>query len=288
MPSQITAQPSQTDQRVTRAIANSARRTGVDFNYLMGQARIESGLNPQARAATSSATGLYQFIDQTWLSVVKDHGEKHGLGWASDAISQNSKGRFNVADPALKSKIFSLRTNPEVAAMMAGEFAADNRDYLQGRLGREMAPVDLYLSHFLGANGAAKFLEQRAANPGAKAAEFFPRAARANRNIFYAKNGEARSFEEVRGKFAAKLGTTGNTLPPGGNIAPDAGRYATADINYVQPADYVRLASQRAPGPASASPSTFTSASTGHSGNSPLNHNARLAYMLLASIGADI
>lgn len=280
MPSQIAVQPSQTDQRVTRAIANSARKTGVDFNYLMGQARIESGMNPKARAATSSATGLYQFIDQTWLSVVKDHGEKHGLGWASDAIRQNSNGRFEIADKGLKSEIFSLRTNPEVAALMAGEFAADNRDYLQGRLGREMAPVDLYLSHFLGANGAAKFLERHAAQPDAKAAEFFPRAAKANRSVFYASNGEARSFDQVRSKFAAKLGT-GNDLPSHGNTLPGKGAYASADAQYVQPADYIRLASQRTP---SANASAFQS----HNGNSPLNHNARLAYMLLASIGADI
>jgi hypothetical protein len=283
MPSQITTQPNQPDQRVTRAIANSARRTGVDFNYLMGQARIESGMDPQARAATSSATGLYQFIDQTWLSVVKDHGDKHGLGWASEAISNNSKGQFNVADTGLKSKIFALRTNPEVAALMAGEFAADNRDYLEGRLGREMAPVDLYLSHFLGANGAGKFLERHATTPDAKAADFFPRAARANRSVFYAPNGEARSFDEVRSKFAAKLGT-GNVLPPGGNIAPNGSpytsQYTAEETRFVQPADYVRLASQRAPDTANAPAS--------HSGNSPLNHNARLAYMLLASIGADI
>ena len=84
--------------RVTRAIASSAERTGVDFNYLLGQAKIESGLDPLAKARTSSATGLFQFIDQSWLGVVEKHGHKYGLDWAKSAISQNGNGRFQVAD----------------------------------------------------------------------------------------------------------------------------------------------------------------------------------------------
>jgi hypothetical protein len=47
--------------RVTTAIATASRRTGVDFNYLLSQARVESSMNPNARASTSSASGLYRF-----------------------------------------------------------------------------------------------------------------------------------------------------------------------------------------------------------------------------------
>lgn len=278
MPSQIAVTPSQGDIRVTRAIAQSARRTGVDFNYLMGQARVESGLNPEARARTSSATGLYQFIDQSWLDVVEKHGEKHGLGWASDAINRTGNGRLNVADNNIKAQIFALRTNPEIAALMAGEFAADNRDYLESKLGREMAPVDLYLAHFLGAGGANKFLSQHAVSPDAKAADHFPKAARANRSVFYASNGEARSFDQIRNRFAEKLGT-GNALPPSGKNLPGTSRPGASE-RYVQPADYVRLASQRAPESAQSH--------TSYSDTRTANENARLAYMLLASIGADL
>ena len=126
--------------RVTRAIATSARRTGVDFTYLMGQARIESGMNPDAKASTSSATGLYQFINQSWLGVVDKHGSKHGLDWAANAIQRDGKGRYRVADPETRQAILALRKNPEVAALMAGEFASDNRQYLEGSLGRQAAP----------------------------------------------------------------------------------------------------------------------------------------------------
>ncbi len=65
---------------VTAAISRAAARTGVDFNYLIAQAQIESGLNPRAQASTSSARGLYQFVDSTWLRTVDKHGAKHGLG----------------------------------------------------------------------------------------------------------------------------------------------------------------------------------------------------------------
>ncbi|MEZ5709154.1 MAG: transglycosylase SLT domain-containing protein [Blastomonas sp.] len=252
--------------RVTRAISASARATGVDFNYLLGQARVESGLNPNAKARTSSATGLFQFIDQSWLGVVEKHGSKYGLDWASAAINRDSRGRFGVADADMRQSILELRKNPEIASLMAGEFAADNQNYLERNLGRNMAPVDLYLAHFLGPEGARKFLSAHDANPDAPAAPQFAKAAGANRSIFYDRSGAPRSFAEIRARFADKLGDDsplprGRGLPDGGNAVPQ-----------VQPADYIRLASQRS-GRDSTAPTT-------------LNANARLAYLMLASLGA--
>lgn len=252
--------------RVTRAIATSARRTGVDFDYLMGQARLESGLNPNAKAGTSSATGLYQFIDQSWLGVIEKHGEKHGLGWAANAIQRDGKGRYRVADAETRQSILALRKNPEVAALMAGEFAADNRAYLEGSLGRQAAPVDLYLAHFLGPEGARQFLAAHDANPDAAAAPQFGRAASANYNIFYDRSGAPRSFADIRSRFADKLGGAASM---GGSRLPREGN----DLPQVQPADYIRLASARAARPEA-------SALAGG------NENARLAYMLLAAMGA--
>ncbi len=191
---------------VGAAIQQAAARTGVDFGYLLGQAKIESGLNPNARARTSSDTGLFQFIDQTWLGTVKEHGAKHGLGWASSAIQRGANGRYFVADPGMRSAILDMRRDPQAASSMAAEFAADNQAYLENRLGRPMQSVDLYLAHFLGAGGAAKFLKAHDANPDAAAASSLPAAARANRWVFYNKDGSARSFAEIRERFAAKLG----------------------------------------------------------------------------------
>ncbi|KQM98530.1 flagellar biosynthesis protein FlgJ [Sphingobium sp. Leaf26] len=264
----ISATGTSTGNRVTNAIAMASRRTGVDFSYLLGQAKIESSLNPTARAATSSATGLYQFIDQSWLAVIDKHGSEYGLGWAANAIQQ-SGGRYYVADPDMRKQILDLRKHPETASVMAAEHAADNKAYLESKLGREAEPVDLYLAHFLGVGGASKFLSVHDRAPAATAASLFPSAARANRSIFYDKQGNARSFADIRDRFASKLQKSSDSL--GGDV-----QYASASLptgaKTVQPADYVRIETQRL----SEQPDIMVK---------PQPQTARLAYLMLATLG---
>jgi hypothetical protein len=200
-----------TGQRVRNAVAVAAERTGVGFDYLYNQAKIESGLRPDAKASTSSAAGLFQFTQQTWLATVKTQGATHGLNWAADAISKASDGSYRVANPALRSAVLDLRFQPEAASAMAAEFASDNNDLLSASLGRAPESVDLYLAHFLGSAGAVSFLTTHANNPDAAAAPLFPAAAAANRPIFYTHDGRARSFEEIRAHFAGKIG---DAVPP--------------------------------------------------------------------------
>jgi hypothetical protein len=231
--------------RVQQAIATASRRTGVDFGYLMGQARIESSMNPTARAPTSSATGLYQFIDQSWLAIVNDHGAKYGMGWASDAIQKTGSGRYHVTDPAMRQQILDLRNHPETASVMAAELASDNRSYLEERIGRPAQSVDLYLAHFLGAGGAAKFLTTMAAAPDTKAASLFPAAARANEGIFYDQQGNARSFASIRDHFAGKLARGGSVAGGASGMGVSGGSDLPANAKFVQPADYLRIARQQ-------------------------------------------
>lgn len=188
--------------RVQQAIASAASATGIDFDYLMGQAKVESGLNAAARAGTSSASGLYQFIESSWLAVVKKHGAEHGLGWAANAIGPGNR----VADAGTRAAILALRNDPAAASLMAAEHASDNKDAIEGSLGREATGTDLYMAHFLGLGGATKFLSAMKANPDASAAALFPSAARANRGVFYDNAGGARSVSEVYQRFARKLG----------------------------------------------------------------------------------
>lgn len=197
--------PTPGSSRVDLAIASASRSTGVDFDYLMSQARIESAMNPAARARTSSAVGLFQFTKQTWLATLKSHGADNQLGWAADAITHASDGSFKVSDPSMREAILDLRTNPEAASAMAAEFAADNEQHLSTALGRSPEPVDLYLAHFLGANGAVQFLAAHDANPDIAAAPLMPKAAAANRSIFYDREGDPRSVGEIRQMFAAKI-----------------------------------------------------------------------------------
>ena len=194
---------------VAAVVRDAAARTGVDFGYLMAQARVESGLDPAARARTSSARGLYQFTSSTWLETVRRHGAAHGLGWAAEAIA----GGTARAGSAARETILALRDNAEAAALMAGEFARDNAAALEARLGRAMGSTDLYMAHFLGAGGAAKFLGVLAAAPETAAASVMPAAAAANRGVFYARDGSARTVAEVYGRFERKLGVAGVPAP---------------------------------------------------------------------------
>lgn len=206
-------------EAVRDAIGRAAQRTGADFTYLLNQAKSESGLNPFARASTSSAGGLYQFIDQSWLGVLKQHGEKHGYGWAADAIHA-SGGRWRV-DPAARQAVFALRNDPDASALMAGEFAQDNAEGLQAALGRTPTSGDLYFAHFLGLAGAKKFLKAAAANPDAPAAAQFPREAAVNRTIFYTRSGEARSLAQVYALMARKVQGPSEIAPP--SLGPSTG-----------------------------------------------------------------
>lgn len=190
---------------VQTAIAAASRKTGIDFNYLLGQAQVESGLRADARAPTSSATGLYQFIEQSWLGVVKNHGADHGLGWAAESIRQTPSGRYVVSDASTRRAILDLRKDPHSAAVMAAEHAADNKAALEQSLGRPATGTDLYMAHFLGIGGARSFLGAMERSPDRVGATMFPAAARANRNIFYAADGQPRTLGDIYAQFANKL-----------------------------------------------------------------------------------
>lgn len=191
---------------VASAVQNASARTGVDFSYLLKQAKVESSFDTDAKSKSSSATGLYQFIDQTWLRMVKEYGAEHGKADWADAIGQGKNGRFYVTDDNLKSKIMNGRKDPEFSALMAGELASENKSTLEGKLGRNVNATDLYMAHFMGAGGASTFLSAMQDNPLQTAATLFPDAAKANRGVFYNADGTARSLAEVYEKFAAKFG----------------------------------------------------------------------------------
>jgi len=179
--------------RVTGAIRDAARQTGAGFEYLLNTALRESNLNPNAKARTSSATGLFQFIDQTWLGTMKQSGAALGYGKYAEAISKTPQGRYVVNNPAMRQEIFALRKDATANAVMAGAFANSNAKVLTDRLGRKPTDGELYIAHFLGASGAARFISAAQAQPDAKAANFFPRAAAANSSIFYDRQGGAKS-----------------------------------------------------------------------------------------------
>ena len=181
---------------MTRTLRQAAQETGTDFNYLLQTAARESNFDVRAEARSSSATGLFQFIEQTWLGVMQRRGADHGYAEAASAISRDASGRYDVADPVQRQQILDLRFDAEASARMAGELAAENAGVIQSRIGRSATSGELYAAHFLGAQGAASLIEAAENNPQGRADQLFPAAARANRAIFY-EDGRARSTSEV-------------------------------------------------------------------------------------------
>jgi len=193
--------------QITGAIRQASQSTGISFEYLLTTAQIESNMNPSAQASTSSAKGLYQFIDQTWLGTMKQDGAALGLGQYADAISRSSDGHYEVSDPAMRTAILRLRNDPQASAMLAGALTRNNATLVSSNIGRQPTNGELYIAHFLGADGAAKLINAASGRPQASAAAMFPNAAAANRNIFYDRSGRARSIGEVYGKLTSLFDT---------------------------------------------------------------------------------
>jgi hypothetical protein len=215
--------------QIEQALRQASAATGTDFDYLLRTAQRESGLRPQAKSNTSSATGLFQFIEQTWFATLKQAGQQFGLGDYADAITRSANGRYNVADPDLRQEILALRRDPDTASLMAGVYTRRAGAALEDALGRAPRVGELYIAHFLGTDGATRFIEAAQDTPEARADTLFPRAARANRPIFYDRDGGARTMLQVYRNLIAHHGTeTAQFADPGGgggtiDVAPALG-----------------------------------------------------------------
>ncbi len=212
--------------RIAGAIKQAANTSGASFEYLLTTAKMELDFNPAAGASTSSAHGLFQFIDQTWLGTVKEAGAQFGYGDYADAITKSSDGSYSISDPAARRAIMKLRDDPAAASAMAGVLTQSNSFKLTGMIGRRPTDSELYMAHFMGVGGAAKLISNAEDNPQASGARLFPNAAAANRSIFYDRTGRARSISEVysvlsqRYASAAASPVTQGALAMYGNSPP--------------------------------------------------------------------
>lgn len=224
-------------QAVGAVIEHASQATGVDFGFLMHTAQRESGYNPSAQATGSSAAGLFQFVEQTWLGALKRHGAKYGYGGYADLIQTGSDGRLQVPGGEARKAVMALRLDPQASSLMAGVLASENSAYLRGRVGRDPTAGELYIAHFLGAKGSADLIEASQSRPATPAAALFPDAASANPAIFY-PGGRAATVSEVyanltRGQDGA-LGPTTDAPP------------APAFVHYDVQARLLRMEQERA------------------------------------------
>ena len=224
---------------------------------------------------------------------MKQHGAEHGMGWAADSITTTASGRMAVSDPAMRRAILGLRNDPQAASLMAAEHASDNKDALQATLGRDATGTDLYMAHFLGLGGAKSFLTNMAANPERSAASLFPAAARANRNVFFSAGGQPRSLGEVYSRFAARLDKSmgGGAAKAGPDMSPVPMASAAMEIDgaTVIPGSGEDSGTESAGAWAQATLDQLNGGKPERQLASvmrPTPATARLAYMMLASLGA--
>ncbi len=182
--------------KVQNAITQASRRTGASFEYLLNTAKRESAFRTNAKSPSSSATGLFQFIEGTWLKVVKEDGDRLGLSHIAKNIRKTSSGQYYVPNRGKRREILALRNDAETSALVAAAYTEHNEKYVRGRIGRMPTDGELYLAHFLGPGSAAKMIRLAEQRPDSPANRYFPAAARANKSIFY-KNGRPRSLAEV-------------------------------------------------------------------------------------------
>ena len=200
---------------LAETVIRAAEVTGADPAYMLALADKESTFDYQAKAKTSSAAGLFQFLEGTWLRALNAYGAKHGFGTAADAITV-VRGRTVVSDPEDKPWIMSLREDPYLSALMAGEMINRSRELLSKQSERRLTNGDLYLAHFLGDGGASRLLKLVEQRPEEKAPRAFPAAAKANRTIFFSGASKTRKDATV-----LEVQTRINTM-----IEKCVGRYA--------------------------------------------------------------
>jgi hypothetical protein len=196
-PNMLTEAATVTRNDVLAALHQASAATGSDFQLLLGTAMRESGLKPQAKSSTSSATGLFQFVDQTWLGLVKQHGAQYGLSSYASSISQASDGRYTVDSQSDRQAILALRNSPQVSALMECEYMKGARNSLETSLGRNVCSGELYAAHFLGPQSACRLIKMSQSDPQTSAPAAFPEAASANKSVFYHADGTAKSVREV-------------------------------------------------------------------------------------------
>jgi peptidoglycan hydrolase-like protein with peptidoglycan-binding domain/predicted nucleic acid-binding Zn-ribbon protein len=199
------------DNKVLTAIRLGSLRTGMDFPYLMELAYTESSFNPAKKAKRSSATGLYQFTDSTWLQSIKRYGKKYGLELYAAQIhyvtDDDGRQHPRVDNPIVQRHILALRYEPRIATLMAAEFALANKKQLSRSLGKDFGRTELYLAHFFGSERALRFLQLLEQDRDRSAADLFPTAAQSNPGVFEPWEGQQRTLQEVYDFFAAKFDT---------------------------------------------------------------------------------
>jgi len=219
------------ETRVLSAIRHASKTTGVALPYLLAKAYRESGFDPKADAVASTAAGMFQFTRRTWLDLFTRYGATYGYGDLVPLIKRTSRGYLSIPKTAAGRRIMNLRHDLVLAAQLAAEYTRENRRMLRRALKRHVMPEELYMAHFMGAQGAIQLLTASEKQPDALAARLFPDAAASNPQLFYSrgrialtvltlKRNLVRSFRRELMRFNSVSSDVLATVMPGIASAP--------------------------------------------------------------------
>jgi hypothetical protein len=211
------------------AVARTPGATGGhDFAALLAQVAGESAFKTTAVNSKTGAAGPFQFVKNTWLSLLRDHGQAMGVKPALLAqIKPDAHGRMTVADPHSLREMLDLRHDLSLSAKMAAKYLDDNKAHLGHILHREATEAEVQISFLLGASGAAHLINAAKTGPDTPVDQVLPKAVAANRTLFHDHQGKpltageavahlAARYRADKAKFAAY--TTPVTHPKAGKI----------------------------------------------------------------------
>jgi hypothetical protein len=175
-------------QAFTESARSAARIANVSFADVMAKAAQESNFDVNSRTSSSSAAGPFQFVEHTWLDMVKRHGAAYGLSKEAEQIKTHN-GVASVSDPALRKRLLDLRKDIHLSAGMAARYLDESSKDLARSLHRKPTETESRMAYFLGPGGAAKLIRAAQSNPDGPSDAVLPQAAAANRSLFYGSAG---------------------------------------------------------------------------------------------------
>jgi hypothetical protein len=176
-----------------------------EFTSLLAQVVGETAFHEDAVNKRTGAAGPFQFVKNTWLSMIQRHGQALGVKPSLIAqIKTDAKGHLSVADPKALKDILDLRHDVALASGMAEKLMAENTAHLHHLLHRAPSEPEVHLAFLLGAAGAGKLINAAASTPEIAATQVVASAAAANPTLFHDRSGKARSAAEAVAFLAAK------------------------------------------------------------------------------------
>ncbi|WP_050808159.1 transglycosylase SLT domain-containing protein [Asticcacaulis biprosthecium] len=177
-------------------VAREGFEAGMDPRYLVRLAQRESNFDPFAGAQTSTAFGLFQFTENTWLCSLKEFGPALGVSGA-EAIWRNRRGVCETSTRGERARLLALRSDASLSTKVAAAFSLKNYRVLSSEFGRRPSASELYMLHFFGQDAGLRFLEGYALRPYLPASLLVPDAAASNGRIFFTSGGRPRTVGEV-------------------------------------------------------------------------------------------